>query len=96
MKTYSAKPADIERPGSLLTPRRRCFASCVDYCHASEAQTDIHPSHGCGDNVIVINAEKIQMTARARRRNFYWHTGHPGGSNSAKRTSRGQTPSGSA
>jgi large subunit ribosomal protein L13 len=33
-----------------------------------------------GDNVIVINAEKVQMTGNKRAdKNYYWHTGHPGG-----------------
>jgi large subunit ribosomal protein L13 len=37
------------------------------------------PHMDCGDNVIVINAEKIQMTEKKREENFYWHTGYPGG-----------------
>ena len=33
-----------------------------------------------GDNVIVINAEKIQLTGKKRTdKIYYWHTGHPGG-----------------
>jgi large subunit ribosomal protein L13 len=33
-----------------------------------------------GDNVIIINAEKIQMTGKKRTdKIYYWHTGHPGG-----------------
>ena len=38
------------------------------------------PSVDCGDNVIVINAEKICMTGKkATEKEFYYHTGHPGG-----------------
>jgi large subunit ribosomal protein L13 len=38
------------------------------------------PSVDCGDNVIVINAEKVKMTGRkADEKEFHWHTGHPGG-----------------
>ncbi len=38
------------------------------------------PSVDCGDNVIVINAEKVKMTGRkAEDKNFYYHTGYPGG-----------------
>jgi large subunit ribosomal protein L13 len=38
------------------------------------------PSVDCGDNVIVINAEKVKMTGKkAEEKNFYYHTGHPGG-----------------
>ncbi|MDI9313360.1 MAG: 50S ribosomal protein L13 [Hydrotalea sp.] len=38
------------------------------------------PSAQSGDNVIVINAEKIALTGRKRENSiFYWHTGYPGG-----------------
>ena len=35
----------------------------------------------CGDNVVVINAEKIQVTGNNKLSDhkFYWHTGYPGG-----------------
>ena len=38
------------------------------------------PSVDCGDHVIVINAEKVKMTGKkAEDKNFYYHTGYPGG-----------------
>ena len=37
------------------------------------------PHLDTGDFVIVVNAEKIQMTGKKREENFYWHTGYPGG-----------------
>ncbi len=38
------------------------------------------PSVDMGDNVIVINAEKVAMTGKkATEKKFYWHTNHPGG-----------------
>lgn len=38
------------------------------------------PSVDCGDNVIVINAEKVKITGKkAEEKEFYYHTGHPGG-----------------
>lgn len=38
------------------------------------------PSVDCGDNVIVINAEKVRMTGKkATDKQFFYHTGHPGG-----------------
>jgi large subunit ribosomal protein L13 len=38
------------------------------------------PHMDMGDNVIVINADKIQMTGKKREdKIYYWHTGHPGG-----------------
>ncbi len=33
-----------------------------------------------GDNVIVINAEKVYLTGNKRdTKTYYWHTGYPGG-----------------
>src|SRR5260370_39001068 len=34
----------------------------------------------CGDHIVVINAEKVQLTGnKAANSIFYWHTGYPGG-----------------
>jgi large subunit ribosomal protein L13 len=34
----------------------------------------------CGDNVIIINCEKIRLTGNKRtQKTYYWHTGYPGG-----------------
>jgi len=38
------------------------------------------PHIDCGDNVIVINAEKVAFTGKKRKdKVYYWHTGYPGG-----------------
>ncbi len=38
------------------------------------------PHVDCGDNVIVINAEKVRLTGRKLiTEKFFWHTGYPGG-----------------
>jgi large subunit ribosomal protein L13 len=38
------------------------------------------PSVDCGDNVIVINAEKVRLTGKKMTdKVFFYHTGHPGG-----------------
>ena len=34
----------------------------------------------CGDNVVVVNAEKIILTGnKMKNKKYYWHTGFPGG-----------------
>ena len=34
----------------------------------------------CGDNIIVINCEKVLLTGNKRtQKTYYWHTGYPGG-----------------
>ncbi len=38
------------------------------------------PHIDCGDNVIIINAEKVVFTGNKRNaKTYYWHTGYPGG-----------------
>jgi len=38
------------------------------------------PHIDCGDNVIIINAEKIALTGKKRAdKVYYWHTGYAGG-----------------
>jgi large subunit ribosomal protein L13 len=41
---------------------------------------DFTPHVDCGDNVIVVNADKVALTGRKRvQKTYYWHTGYPGG-----------------
>lgn len=38
------------------------------------------PHVDCGDNIVVVNAEKVALTGNKRRNKvFYWHTGYAGG-----------------
>jgi large subunit ribosomal protein L13 len=38
------------------------------------------PHVDCGDNIVVINAEKVKLTGRKlTQKRFYWHTNNPGG-----------------
>jgi large subunit ribosomal protein L13 len=38
------------------------------------------PHMDTGDNIVVVNAEKVQLTGNKRAASiFYWHTGYPGG-----------------
>lgn len=38
------------------------------------------PNIDCGDNVIVINAEKIRLTGnKLDKKKYRWHSGYPGG-----------------
>ncbi|MFT5703435.1 MAG: large subunit ribosomal protein L13 [Rickettsiales bacterium] len=49
----------------------------------------------CGDNVIIINAEKIHLTGKKLSdKKYYWHTGYPGGikSRTADKIMEGKHP----
>jgi large subunit ribosomal protein L13 len=54
------------------------------------------PHIDCGDHVVIINAEKVKLTGNNKRsdKQYYWHTGYPGGikSRSAEQVLSGQHP----
>mgnify|MGYP003624529569 FL=1 len=82
MKTYSATPADIDKTWIIIDAEGVVLgrlASIIATRLRGKHKPTFTPHMDCGDNVIVINAEKIQMTGKKREENFYWHTGHPGG-----------------
>ena len=82
MKTYTATPADIEKKWILIDADGIVLgrlASIIAMRLRGKHKASFTPHIDCGDNVIVVNAEKIQMTGKKRDENFYWHTGHPGG-----------------
>ena len=82
MKTYTATPAEIEKKWILIDADGIVLgrlASIIAMRLRGKHKASFAPHMDCGDNVIVVNAEKIQMTGKKRDENFYWHTGHPGG-----------------
>lgn len=83
MKTYSAKPADIEKKWYVIDAEGlilgRMAAVIATYLKGKHKPM-YTPSMDCGDNIIVINAEKVQLSgAKKDKKIYYWHTGHPGG-----------------
>ena len=82
MKTFSATPADIDKKWIIIDAEGVVLgrlASIVAMRLRGKHKPSFTPHMDCGDNVIIINAEKIQMTGKKREEKFYWHTGHPGG-----------------
>ncbi len=83
MKTFSATPADIDKKWILIDAEGVVLgrlASIIAMRLRGKHKPTFTPSMDMGDNVIVINAEKIQLTGKKRSdKIFYWHTGHPGG-----------------
>ncbi|MEQ8698853.1 MAG: 50S ribosomal protein L13 [Bauldia litoralis] len=83
MKTYTAKPSDIEKKWWLIDAEDlvvgRMAVIVADLLRGKHKPT-FTPHMDCGDNVIVINAEKVKLTGRKRSdKKYYWHTGYPGG-----------------
>ena len=83
MKTYSAKPSEVEHKWFVVDAEGVVLgrlASIVAMRLRGKHKTIFTPHIDCGDNIIVINAEKVKLTGRKRTDEvFYWHTGHPGG-----------------
>ena len=82
MKTFTATPADIEKKWIIIDAEGVVLgrlASIVAMRLRGKHKPSFTPHMDCGDNVVVINAEKVQLTGNKRQERHYWHTGHPGG-----------------
>ncbi|MCU0907705.1 MAG: 50S ribosomal protein L13 [Rhodobacteraceae bacterium] len=83
MKTFTATPADIDKKWILIDAEGVVLgrlASIIAMRLRGKHKPTFTPHMDMGDNVIVINAEKVQVTGNKRDgQRFYWHTGHPGG-----------------
>jgi len=83
MKTFSARPADIDKKWILIDAEGVVLgrlASIVAMRLRGKHKPTFTPHMDMGDNVIIINADKVQMTGRKRdQKIYYWHTGYPGG-----------------
>ncbi|MDT8344342.1 MAG: 50S ribosomal protein L13 [Thermohalobaculum sp.] len=83
MKTFSAKPADIEKKWVVIDAEGVVLgrlASIIAMRLRGKHKATFTPHMDMGDNVIVVNAQKVQMTGNKRQdKTYYWHTGYPGG-----------------
>lgn len=83
MKTFSAKPSDIEKKWVLIDAENLVvgrLAALIATRLRGKHKAIFTPHMDCGDNVIVINAQKVHFTGNKRSdKVYYWHTGHPGG-----------------
>ena len=98
MKTFSAKPADIKKQWIIVDAEGVVLgrlASIVAIRLRGKHKASFTPHMDMGDNVIVINADKIQLTGNKRtKKTYFWHTGHPGGikSRTAEQLLEGKFP----
>jgi large subunit ribosomal protein L13 len=83
MNTYSAKPSEIERKWCIVDAEGLVLgrmASIISMRLRGKHKPTYTPHMDCGDHIIVINADKIQLTGRKRTDKMYYrHTGYPGG-----------------
>lgn len=83
MKTYSAKASEVEKKWYVVDAEGVVLgrlASAIALRLRGKHKTIFTPHVDTGDNIIVINADKVRLTGRKRDQDvFHWHTGYPGG-----------------
>lgn len=83
LKTISANKATVSKSWLLIDAKDQIlgrFASKVAKIIRGKYKTNFTPHVDCGDNVIVINAEQIQLTGlKWDDKKYFKHTGYPGG-----------------
>ena len=87
MKTYSAKPLEVERKWYLIDAEDEVLgrlAARIANILRGKNKPEYTPNVDTGDFVIVINAEKVRVTGKKETDKIYYHhTGYPGGLKSA-------------
>ncbi len=83
MKTFSAKPAEVEKKWVIIDAKGLVvgrLASLIAMRLRGKHLPTFTPHVDLGDNVIVINADKVVFTGnKYEDKVYYWHTGYPGG-----------------
>src|SRR5262249_47186738 len=83
MHTYAAKEGDIPRKWVLIDADGLVvgrLASLIAVRLKGKHKPAYTPHVDGGDNIVVINAEKVVFTGRKSEDKLYqWHTGYPGG-----------------
>ena len=83
MKTYSPKLSEIENKWYVVDAKDLVLgrlAVIIANRIRGKHKPMFAPHMDCGDNIIVVNADKIKVTGnKLLQGKFIWHTGHPGG-----------------
>jgi large subunit ribosomal protein L13 len=83
MNTYSAKTAEVEKKWVLIDAKGLVvgrLAALIAMRLRGKHRPTFTPHIDTGDNVIVVNADKVVLTGRKyEQKTYYWHTGYIGG-----------------
>jgi large subunit ribosomal protein L13 len=83
MKTYSAKPKDIQRDWFVVDATDKVLgrlASAIAHRLRGKHKAIFTPHMDTGDFIIVTNVEKVRVTgAKAEAKVYHRHSGYPGG-----------------
>jgi len=83
MKTYTAKPGEIQREWFVVDADGKTLgrlATQIADALRGKRKPDYTPHIDVGDFVVVVNAEKVAVTGNKRaEKRYYRHSGYPGG-----------------
>ncbi len=83
MKTYNLKTEEIEKKWYIIDANNRVLgrvASRAASILKGKHKATYTPHLDMGDNVIIVNADKVRLTgSKATKKVYYRHTGYPGG-----------------
>ena len=83
MLTYSLKQSEIKKKWYLIDASGLVLgrlAVKIASILRGKHKAIFTPHLDCGDNVVVINAEKVMLTGnKSKQKKYYKHTGYPGG-----------------
>ena len=83
MKTFSLKTADVSKKWFVIDAEGVVLgrlAAFVANRLRGKHKPEYTPHIDCGDNIIIVNAEKVKLTGKKLTdKLFFWHTGYPGG-----------------
>jgi large subunit ribosomal protein L13 len=83
MKTYSAKPRELEKIWYLVDAESKTLgrlATQIADLLRGKGKPQYTPHVDTGDFVIVVNAEKVHVTGnKLAQKIYYRHSGYPGG-----------------
>jgi large subunit ribosomal protein L13 len=83
MSTYSAKASEIKKDWVLIDAEGLVvgrLAAVIATRLRGKHKPSYTPHLDCGDNVVVVNADKVVLTGnKMKDKIFHYHTGYPGG-----------------
>lgn len=83
MKTFSAKPAEVERKWYVVDANDKVLgriASKIAHRLRGKHKPEYTPHVDTGDFIIVVNAKKLRVTGnKVTDKKYYRHSGYPGG-----------------
>ncbi len=83
MKTFSLKKEDIKKKWVIIDASNAVLGRLAVISAnilRGKNKTEYTPNQDCGDNLIIINSDKVFLTGKKETDKIYYrHTGYPGG-----------------